>query len=391
MKNEIINHLNEHIIPFWDSLVDRENGGFYGYVGNDLKPDKTADKGAVLHLRILWFYSNCYLILGDEKHLKTAKHCYDFIVKHFWDKEWGGVFTNVTATGKSLSPYEKSGYSYAFFIYAMSSYYAASGDSAAFELVLELFRKVEVKGYYETYAQNWCSRSENKTAGYILHLVESYTEFYRVTESLSLKAHIAKCTEEILRIIYDKIYNKDEGCLYEVFDENMNVVGDKRMYGHYVEAAWLIGRTLDTFGDLFDLDLTAKIRVMNESLYKKADEVAFSTGGALYYEEVGGVVNKRRAWWPQAEGVVGFLDAFRRTGEQKYFERAEGLWGYIKSHVIDKREGGEWFNELDENENPVTETFDEKKGKMVELPIVGDWKCPYHNGRMCLMAMEVLE
>lgn len=45
MINEIRNELSGHIIPFWDKLIDREQGGFYGFLSGDLKLEKT-------HLRV---------------------------------------------------------------------------------------------------------------------------------------------------------------------------------------------------------------------------------------------------------------------------------------------------------------------------------------------------
>ena len=49
----------------------------------------------------------------------------------------------------------------------------------------------------------------------------------------------------------------------------------------------------------------------------------------------------------------------------------------IKEYVWDKRGGSEWFSQVDKNGTP-----DPKK------PIVEPWKCPYHNGRMCLEVMK---
>ena len=52
------------------------------------------------------------------------------------------------------------------------------------------------------------------------------------------------------------------------------------------------------------------------------------------------------------------------------------LWQFIKEHVIDKRTGSEWFWEVHPDGSPIA-----------DRPIVEPWKCPYHNGRMC---MEVI-
>ena len=51
---EVKKELTGHIIPFWNKLRDDENGGFYGFMSYDLKLDKQADKGVILHARILW-------------------------------------------------------------------------------------------------------------------------------------------------------------------------------------------------------------------------------------------------------------------------------------------------------------------------------------------------
>lgn len=45
MYSEIKQHLMNDIIPFWKSLRDDKNGGYTGYLGYDLVPDKKAVKG----------------------------------------------------------------------------------------------------------------------------------------------------------------------------------------------------------------------------------------------------------------------------------------------------------------------------------------------------------
>ena len=64
---------------------------------------------------------------------------------------------------------------------------------------------------------------------------------------------------------------------------------------------------------------------------------------------------------------------------EKYLVAAMNQWEFIKKCVIDKRNGSEWFWRVDVNGKP-----DEEK------PIVEQWKCPYHNGRMCFEVMKRL-
>ena len=388
MQEEIRQELIKHIIPFWNSLIDEENGGFHGSVNHDLIVDKGGFKNAVLHSRILWFYSNCYDVLRDSAHLDMARHCYDFLIKYFLDRESGGVFWSVNVKGVPVNPM-KHAYCNAFFLYALSSYYGVSRDNTALNNAMRIFELIETNmvdkiGYMESFDRDWnpeeneiLSRKEfkaEKTTGTVLHLIEAYTELYRVSKN----GDVASRLKYLLQLVFYKIYDKGSRRLPEFFDKNMNVVGNISLYGHNIEGAWLMARAVDIAEEVFENELCTDIREMCRGLINKTDEVAFSANGALLYESDGHFTNKRRVWWAQAEALNAFLDAYDRYGEQKYLDRATELWAYIKQYIIDKRDGGEWLNELDENETPV------------RLPVVSDWKCPYHNGRMALNAVQTI-
>lgn len=97
---------------------------------------------------------------------------------------------------------------------------------------------------------------------------------------------------------------------------------------------------------------------------------------SLLNEAENGADDTTRVWWVQAEAIVGFVNGYEKDPEKKYYlKAAEDLWNYICEYVIDKREGSEWFWCVDGENRPL------------EKPIVEPWKCPYHNGRMC---MEVI-
>ena len=378
-KQEIQQELSNHRIRFWDSLCDYERGGFYGYMDSDLNLDKNAPKGVILHSRILWFYSNCYLVLGRKDCLEKAKHAFDFLSKYCVDRENGGVYWMVNADG-TVNDDLKHTYCQSFFVYAMSSYYDACGDKAALDLAMSVFDVIESKctddvAYLEAQSREFKLvpnefLSENgvmadKTMNTVLHLIEAYTELYRVSQDQRVLDRL----KFLLDLTYDKIYDKENSKLLVFFDREMNVLGDIYSYGHDIEATWLLDRACDVINDH---DLTAKISDMNERIAAKIASVAYENG-ALNNECVNGEVNKWRIWWVQAETVVGFLNAVQRYGTPVYREIAETVWQYIKDNIVDKREGGEWHSQVDE------------KGNYADFkPVVEPWKCPYHNGRMCL-------
>ena len=379
MLNEIKNELLNHIVPFWDSLEDKENGGFYGFMDNNLKLDKNAEKGVILHSRILWFYSNCYLTLKDEKYLEKAKGCYEFMNKYCVDRENGGVYWMMNADG-TVKDDMKHTYCQAFFVYALSSYYDASKDESALALAMDIFNTIEEKctddvAYLEAMSRTWeivenDALSENglmadKTMNTTLHLLEAYTELYRVSKNEKVLARLKFQTGLFL----DKIFYAEDDRLLVFFDKNLDVIGDIHSYGHDIEATWLLDRACDVMGDK---ELSEKVSAMNERIVANIAKLAYRNG-SLLNERDKTEINTWRIWWVQAEAVVGFMNGFERYNKSEYKEMSESIWNYIKNNIVDKREGGEWYSQLDENGVPA----DFKA-------VVDPWKCPYHNGRMCL-------
>ena len=381
--SEVRKELTEHIIPFWNALKDNKNGGFYGFMDHDLKLDKNAEKGVILHSRILWFYSNCYLVLGDPGCLDNARHCYEFMRKYCVDPVNGGVYWLMNADG-TVSDSMKHTYCQAFFIYALSSYYDASKDDSALKLALEMFETVEKNctddvAYLEAMSADWKlipndALSENglmadKTMNTTLHLIEAYTELYRVSSD----ERVFNRLKFLVELTLDKIYYEQDSRLLVFFDREMNVIGDIHSYGHDIEATWLIDGACEVMGKK---ELTARVRKMNEAIVRKIADIAFENG-ALNNERDKDKISRIHVWWVQAEGVVGFMNAWQKYGEQRYLDISDALWENIKAEIIDKREGGEWYSQILEDGMP-------DKAK----PTVDPWKCPYHNGRMCLEVMK---
>ncbi|MCI8871458.1 MAG: N-acylglucosamine 2-epimerase [Lachnospiraceae bacterium] len=382
---EIKQHLTDALIPFWHGLRDDRWGGFCGYLGYDLKTDPKAVKGCILNSRILWFFSNAYLTLGGETLLLDARHAFLFLKEHCMDREYGGVYWSLDYTGEPEDT-TKHTYNQAFAIYALSSYYDASGDKEALEIARSLYRLIEEKcrdsyGYLEAFNREFCPAdndklSENgvmaeKTMNTLLHVFEAYTELYRVTK----EAEVGDRLRYMLDLIADQVYNRDLGRQEVFFDKTWNSLIDLYSYGHDIETAWLVDRGLEILGDIsYTKKLAPITRTITENIYNRA-----YIDHSLVNEAEKGVVDTTRVWWVQAEAVVGFLNGYQKQGKKEYLEAAEDIWNYIRDDMIDKRPGSEWFSELDQDRNPI------------EKPIVEPWKCPYHNGRMCLEVIRRLK
>lgn len=383
---EVKDHLIHKIIPFWEGLKDEEFGGYYGYKGFDLVTDKEAVKGCILNSRILWFFSNCYMLTGDEELMQHARHAYCFLKEHCVDRINGGIYWSLTYDGKPEDT-TKHTYNQTFAIYALASYYDASKDEEALKLALALRDIIEEKckdeyGYLEAFNISFVPEdneklSENgviaeKTMNTLLHVFEAYTELYRVTKL----DEVGDSIRFMLDIIADKVYNSKEGRQEVFFDRTWHTLIDLYSYGHDIETAWLVDRGLEVLGDP---EYTRKLSVITESITKNIYDRAY-IDHSLVNEAENGIVDTTRVWWVQAEAVVGFINGWQKCPDHmEYLDAAKDIWNYISTYLVDNRAGSEWYWALDKNRKPH------------EKPIVEPWKCPYHNGRMCIEVIRRMQ
>lgn len=376
---EMEEHLTGSLIPFWERLRDEEYGGYFGYMDYDGKIRKRYEKGCILNSRILWFFSNAYMELKTENLKRDADHAYEFLKRYCVDREYGGVYWSVTYDGKAADD-TKHTYNQAFAVYALASYYDAVKNEEALRLAMELFELIEDRctdelGYLESFNRRFEPEdneklSENgvtaeKTMNTLLHVFEAYTELYRVTGDKRAGERL----RFMLELFVEKVYNPVLGRQEVFFDREWRPLIDLYSFGHDIETSWLIDRGLAI---LSDEEYTEKISPITAQLAENIYERAYRDHSVLNEAE-NGICDRNRIWWVQAEAVVGFLNAYQKNPcAEKYLEAAADVWKYIQTWLIDRREGSEWFWYVDENHVPARK------------PLVEPWKCPYHNGRMCL-------
>ena len=370
-------HLEQKILPFWEALMDNAYGGYYGYVGSDLQLNRGADKGCILNSRILWFFSVASAVLNRPDLRAYADHAYAFFSR-FEDPENGGVFWSVTFDGKP-SDTTKHTYCQAFAVYGLAAYYRLTGNPEALEKALSLFRVMETKcrdagGYLEAQTAAFTPESNEKlsengvlasrTMNTLLHVIEAYAELYRARPDEDVR----RAGEAGLRLCLDRIMNPEKRRLEVFFDADWHSLLDMQSFGHDIEAAWLLWDAAET---LIPEAEREPWKAMCLDLLQSVTERAW-TGRGIHYESVSGRVNHLRTWWPQVEAMLGFDFGLRITKDPVWLKRMEQQWAYISRVFVDSRDGGEWFNELHED------------GSVIGKPEADEWKCPYHNGRMCL-------
>lgn len=385
----MLRELTGNILPFWmEKMEDKVHGGFLGRISGTGTEDGSAAKGTILNARILWTFSAAYRILGKPEYLAAATRAKREIIDKFYDKEYGGVYWSLTPEGLPDDT-KKQIYALGFAIYGLSEYSRATGDAEALEYAVRLFHDIErhsfdkgKNGYFEAFGREWGpiedmrlsdkDINECKTMNTHLHILEPYTNLYRIWKDRELEKQL----RNLICLFMEKILDQETGHLRLFFDEDWRSSHDIISYGHDIEASWLLHEAAGVLGDKALLE---KTRLASVSVADAASE-GYIPGGGMIYEFHGdtAAVDADRHWWVQAETVVGYYNLWQMTGREDAMKKALGCWEFIKEHIVD-REGGEWIWSL--RADGTANTDDDK---------AGFWKCPYHNGRMCLEIIERL-
>ena len=384
--------LTKNILPYWMGRIPDPDGGMYGRISGDDITDPHAPVGNIMVARVLWTFASAYRIFKDsgdpastKRYLKMADMAKNMIIKRFYDPEFGGTYWSLNPDQTPLDT-KKQIYAIAFTIYGLAELNRATGDGKALEYAIKLFNSIEEHshdairgGYFEAFTREWTEiedmrlsdkdANESKTMNTHLHVLEAYTCLYRVWKNSLLEERL----HGLISVFEQHIVGSD-GHLKLFFDNDWNCGYDTVSYGHDIEASWLLHEAALVLGDA---EVLERIEALVPRIAEAAGE-GFTHEGGMIYEKHGpeGSADGDRHWWVQAETVVGYFNLWDHFGSQEGLEKALTCWEFIKGNLVD-REKGEWFWSIREDGSVNRE--DDK---------AGFWKCPYHNGRMC---MEIIE
>ncbi len=382
--------LHGDLMPFWlNRAEDHDRGGFIGRMSNELVVEADAPKGLVLNARLLWTYAALAASTGDPRCLDLAARAYDYLIRFFLDREHGGFVWQVDARGRWLDGHKKT-YGQAFVLYALTEFHQAAGQTDALQQARDLFDLVERhshdaahKGYVEVCERDWsvaqgCPLSdkdmvEPKSMNNHLHVLEAYTRLAGVWRADAVRTRV----REIIGLFTDRIWNPESGHLDHFFDMAWRPRSDNYTFGHEIEASWLLWEAAQASADP---EVAAGVRPLVLDLARSTlDQGVDASGGLCYEGRSGRVTNPNKEWWPQAEAVVGFLNACQVSGDPVYFQAALAVWDFIERHIVDP-EHGEWFWRVDAHGRPDRTE-----------PKVSEWKEPYHGVRACLQVLHRLD
>jgi len=397
LRQRVERDLTANILPFWAQRgFNPATGGLVGVVTNDLRVFPDVPQHSVLAARVLWTFAEAQRLVPDPRWLEAGRRALALIQGPFWDGENGGVFWNLHPDGAPLSD-RKQVYAQAFALYGLVAWHRATGEAAALERAQDIFHLLEghardraLGGYVEALSRTWTPLEDmrlsekdlNSPKSYntLLHVLEAYTVLARVWPDPSVR----EALRALLTICLDKLVTEKPFPHCELFfDMAWHTLLPKISYGHDIEASWLFWEAAVALGDEA---LTARTKRVALDLADAVLAHGIDADGAVLYDgDASGPLNTDKHWWPQAEAVVGFLNAWQIGGKPQHLDAALRAWEFIEAKVIDPVHG-EWFALLDRNGHV-----------MPDYPIhpeshkIGPWKCPYHNARACMEVMRRLE
>jgi mannose/cellobiose epimerase-like protein (N-acyl-D-glucosamine 2-epimerase family) len=407
--NEAESHLLNELLPFWiDRMMDYENGGYITHFDRDGNDTGEDEKSLIAQSRSLYTLSSAHRAgYGEGEFAALAEHGARFMIDKMWDKKFGGFFWMMDRSG-NVKMNNKILYGHSFAIYSLSEYALATGDPRVMEYAEKTFDLVQKHctdtyhgGYFEMFERDWSlagpgsKGGDRKTLDVHMHLMEAFTTLY---ECSGKEVHRRKLLEDIeillnrmihpefktgipqftvdwqiaAQIKFDIIWGWDR---YTGEGEKDNPT-DNTCYGHNAEFAWLLIHALKILeidkGNYLDL----LIRIFDHTITNGIDQEY----GGVYVEgpHSGGVYDREKEFWQQAEVMIGTLDACLLTGEDKYWDAYRNVHRFVFDKVIN-RDAGEWYPLLSRQGDPIWTHMSHS------------WKVNYHSVRAVIQSIRRLK
>jgi len=374
------------LLDWWTSAgFDNINQRFYGEVDNQNIPNVSSTFCVIQRSRLLWFFSAVSQLESYGHFRKYADLQFKELITHFYDKEYGGFLWELNENYSPTVKIKKT-YAQAFCIYALSEYSSLTNNKEAKDIALETYNLLESKtwdttkgGYIEAFDQQWDGlqdmrlsqkdQNEAKTMNTHLHILEAYTRLSVVCEKQEVKLSLTR----VLSIYHDKFFNPVKGHFDLFFDHDWNLKSNIISYGHDIESAWLMREAIE---NIEDYEIECKVENLSIKIADRILQMGLEAHGGIKNEVHNNRADTTFDWWPQAEAVVGFLNIYDASHDEKYFHAAINCMKFIQENFFNI-ESGEWYWKINEQLQP-------EKGLMKSSA----WKAPYHNGRMYIEILK---
>jgi mannose/cellobiose epimerase-like protein (N-acyl-D-glucosamine 2-epimerase family) len=408
-KTEAENHLTNELLPFWlNRCRDDIDGGFITHFDAEGKDTGEDQKSLISQTRTIYTMASAHRAgFGEGRCEEYARHGVDFLIGNMWDDRYGGFYWTVDRKG-NVEIDKKILYGLSFAIYALSEYTLATGDKRGLDYAERVFDLIQAKtkdnrhgGYFEMFERNWnlcppgSGGGDRKTLDFHMHFMEALTTLYECSGN---KSHL-KSLQEVIDILTTHMLHPTYKTGIPQFWDDWAVAPqikfdiiwgwdryanggkkshaeDNTSYGHNVEFAWLLLHALEIMGK----DWKAYRDIIEKQLdHTLRNGIDWEFGG-VYIEGAhkGGVYDREKEFWQQAEVMIGMLDGCLYLDMQKYWPAYENVHRFVFDKMI-HHEVGEWFPLLT------------REGEPIWTHMSHSWKVNYHTVRCMIQCIQRLD
>ncbi len=409
MREEAHRHLTTELLPFWmDRCLDRENGGYlthFDKAGNDTGVD---EKSLVAQARTLFTMASAHRAgYGEGACAEYAQHGARFLIEKMWDSEHGGFFWTVDRRGDVTND-AKILYGHSFALYALGEYSLATGDAVGRDFAERTFTLIQGKcsdarhgGYFEMFARDWLKGKpgpgggDRKTLDVHMHLMEAFSTLYECTHNQGHRAALG----DVVDLLLEKMLHPRYGTGMPQFTTDWRAAPqirfdivwghdrfaaggskpapeDTTSFGHNLEFAWLLLHAQQILGTGIDRHRPIVRRLIDHAVKHGIDR----EHGGVYVEgpHGGGVHDREKEFWQQAEALIALLDAYTLFGDDEYWDAFCNVHRFVFDKAIN-RAVGEWWPLLT------------REGKPIRTYMGDSWKINYHTVRAMIQTIRRLD
>lgn len=402
-------YLTGALLPFWiERSPDPDHGGFLTYFDRNGRPTGETVKTFLMQIRMLYTMASAHRAgYGNGRCGELAEMGARFIIDHYWDREHDGWFWIADRAGTPTVT-DKVGYGQCFSIYAFSEYSLATGDPRGRDAALRSYDAVArhmadtcFGGFYELMERDWQPKPSGRLGGdrksldVHMHMMEALTTLFEMTHSPTHRRRL----QEIIGLITSRMLEPHTGLGYMQFSLDWQPLApiifatewgrdastgdgsrgplDTTSPGHNVEFVWLLLHAADILG----IDrATWRPIVENNCGHCVALGIDHEHGGV--YADVPmtrPTAQTDKQFWQQAEALIGLLDAYALTRDDKYWQAFCNVYDFVFTHFVNMNAGGEWYERVN------------RTGKPIDDALGHAWKISYHTVRSMIQTVKRLK
>ena len=357
-------------LPFWfPRAADAVHGGFLHCLDRDgtLVDD---DKSVWAQGRMSWMLLTLYQEYeGRPEWLAWAESGLRFLEDKCVDAADGRMFFHVSRDGTPLRK-RRYAFSESFAAIAHAAHAGATGNAGSAERARHWFERFTEWHFTagKMPPKFTGARPLEGIGSRMITLVTAQELRKHLGEDVWLTGWIDRCLDDLVRLFV----KPDLGVVMESVapDGSVSEHFDGRLLnpGHAIEAAWFV---LEEAAHRQDAQLQQLGCNMLDWMWRRGWDAQY--GGLFYFRDVHDKPvqeywHDMKFWWPQDEGLIATLMAYRMTGDAKYLGWHEALREWSFRHFADPQHG-EWFGYLHRDGSPANSL----KGSL--------WKSFFHHPR----------